>query len=118
MGDAFHTASTAEARAMERVVTEAERTKAQEEKVAMSHSLTGSVTNADKRDIAVNCTSKGNANEAEQTRNSHNNGSSPSFALGQPQKEEIGLVEPIEPPGLNGVEEGEWVKQRKQRRKE
>ena len=50
--------------------------------------------------IAANCTSKGNANEVVQTLNSHNNGSLPSFALGQPQKEEISHVEPIEPPGV------------------
>ena len=49
MGDAFHTDSSLKVKAMEKEVTVRERTKAQEVKVDMSHSLTGSVTNADKR---------------------------------------------------------------------
>ena len=49
MGDAFHTDSTRKVRAMAKEVTVKGKTKAQEVKVDMSHSLTGSVTNADKR---------------------------------------------------------------------
>ena len=49
--------------------------------------------------IAINCTSKGNANDVEQPHEQVSAGPSPSFALGQPQKEGIYHVKPIEPPG-------------------
>ena len=63
--------------------------------------------------IAINCPSKGEAGQA-QGQGSY--GTAPNISLGQPQG--IYHVEPIEPPGLNGTEEVEWMKQRNQRRKE
>ena len=66
--------------------------------------------------IAINCPSKGTTNEAGQAQGQGSYGTAPNISLGQPQG--IYHVEPIEPPGLNGAEEGEWMKQRNQRRKE